>query len=107
MENKITKIKTTMTTKQRHRIYKKALMLLNKQKKTYPECPLSLCMAIRDAIRQSDCLLFLFIIPEELVEFHLFKPRKAAIKRHRGYWLKEDDLQTRQIILDFCIEMTK
>lgn len=96
-----------MTKKQRHRIYKKALTLLNKQKKPYPAYPLSLCMAIRDTFNQSTCPLLIYGVPKELVEFHLFRPRIAVIKRHRGYWLKRDDLQTRQIILDFCIEITK
>lgn len=84
----------TYTTKQRNEIYKKALKYLPET--TNLGVSFSLCKAMSHAtdLSMDDSM--------SLEEILLFKERDC-----QSYWLEFNDLQTRQIILDFCILMTE
>ena len=91
------------TKKQRHEIYKKALKLLGKKR--------FICICLYVA---SDLFLTEEINKENFPEFFLFQPQTVS---HFGAWDFFDDdeiscyspeyIFPRQIVLDFCIEMTK
>jgi len=82
--------------------YRMAIKRLPISKKTYSSNHnrISICRALEE-FSEFACVDERF--EKEFPEFFMFKPKREL--KH-GYWLPEDDLQTRQIILDFCIEMT-
>ena len=89
-----------MTKKQRNEIYKKALEILPTKGIHKPTNSFSLCWALVYALDSEEYHLPSML--PELKEFDLFNPHNDE----DCFWLGYRDLQTRQIILDFCIEMT-
>lgn len=90
-----------MTKERRHKLYKKALELLPTKGIHKFTGSYSLCWALVYGLDKEYCR-----IPSELPileEFNLFNPNKPL----EAFWLTKRDLQTRQIILDFCILMTE
>lgn len=87
--------------KQRHLIYKKMLKNLPNIKTVFGNY--SLCLVLMRLIDPGNSLLY-FTIPEEFKELISFKPEN---KTYYEYWFPGNDLETRQIVLEFCIEMTK
>lgn len=85
-----------MTKEERHEAYKTALKILKK----YFNTGNRMCFALQEAgftygnFKKSHC-----------PEMWLFVPTLDQ-QEDWWYWLPYEDLQTRQIILDFCIEMT-
>jgi len=89
-----------MTKKQRNEVYKKALISLEEESSHHFSNSYSICRALED---HSDYYAGDSLVPF-FPEAELFNPN---INTNTGeYWLPKKDLQTRQIILDFCIEMT-
>jgi len=90
-----------MTTKKRNKIYKGAL-----EEVEIKNCldKYSICAAIKNTSLRVGEFVSSDSLFEVFPEFYLFKPSR---KDQFIYWLASDDLQTRQIILDFCILMTE
>lgn len=85
------------TTKQRNKIYKKALRLLP----GILESGSGICLSIREAGGDNNAYskdLARGVLPE----LYLFMPDEKV-----WFWFDENDLQVRQIVLDFCILMTE
>ncbi len=90
-----------MTKKQRHEVYKKALRQV--EIKNFLNV-YSICGAIKRTCFDKGNFISTSILLDEFPEFALFKPDD---KDQFYYWFRVDDLQTRQIVIDFCILMTK
>ena len=89
-----------MTKKERNKVYKGALNEV--EIKNFLD-KYSICAAIKNTSWMMGEFVSSDSLFEVFPEFYLFKPYR---KDQFSYWLNPYDLQTRQIILDFCIEMT-
>ena len=89
-----------MTKKQRHKVYKKALVHYNKSIKYLLEYDIAkgLCECIAKAANTHYTNIYF----SNYEEFKMFEPDIHGI-----FWFDKHDTLTRQIILDFCILMTK